>query len=117
MFYQPERLAGLLGARSYRGRTHVVITVDIASLLSVHGPQVELCKINSGFAQPHSKAARGRDTSRSIERFEYLARGVPRSREPLDVTELCVVGGVADVAAHVIRVERMVGDQVVERVA
>ena len=57
-FLQPERLATLLGARSYRRRPHLVLTVDTASLLRVHESRVELCRINSGFAQPHSKAAR-----------------------------------------------------------
>lgn len=114
-FLQRERLNGLLNARSYRGRSHVVITVDTASLLSVHEPQVELCKINSGFAQPHSKAPRGSETFQPIALYRHPDRGSPKPREPWDVAELCVIGGVADVVEHVVRVERIQGDQVLER--
>jgi hypothetical protein len=114
-FLQRQRLSGLLNARSYRGRVHTVITLDTASLIRVHEHQIELSPINSGFAQPHSKASRGRDTIAPIARYAHRKRDAPRTQEPWDVAELCVYGGVADIADHVVRVERMLGDEVVER--
>jgi hypothetical protein len=109
MFLQRERLLTLLNARSYRDRAHLVITIDTASLVRRYEDRIELCRINSGFAQPHSKAARGRDTFQRISHYAHPIRNAAREREPWDVAELTVPGGVPDLLEHVIRVDRMQG--------
>ena len=115
-FLQRERLLGLLNARSYRNEEHVVITVDTASLVGAHGMDIELCAINSGFAQPHSHAARGSSTFKKIADYPHRPRLVPRSKPPWDVSELAVPEGVLDVAQHVTRVDRMKRSVVIERI-
>jgi hypothetical protein len=116
-FLQPERLSGLLNARSYRKTAHTVITIYTAGLVRAHGSRVELCKINSGFAQPHSKAARGRETFQTIADYAHPDREAPRSRPAWDVSELCVGGGVPDIREYVINVERIQADVVLEQIA
>lgn len=114
-FLQPERLHGLLNARSYKGSVHTVITVDTASLLAAHESEIELCAFNSGFAQPHSKARRGRQTFQAIADYPHRERVTAKTAGQLDVSELCVLGSVPDIRDHVVRVERMHQSRVLER--
>jgi hypothetical protein len=116
MFLQRERLFTLLNARSYRDRAHLVITIDTASLVRGYEDRIELCRINSGFAQPHSKAARGRDTFQRIYRYAHPIRDGARDREPWDVAELTIPGGVPDLLEHVTRVDRMQGATLLETI-
>jgi hypothetical protein len=115
-FLQPERLRTLLNARSYRSEEQVVITVDTKSFLRAHEPEIELCRINSGFAQPHNHVSRGLDTFKSIDAYPHPTRSAPRTSAPWDVAELCVQGAVLDLAQHVLSVERVQGDQILERI-
>jgi len=57
-FLQKRRLESLLGA--YLKAPQIVITVDTGSLVAAHKERIELCRINSGFAQPHNKSPRNR---------------------------------------------------------
>jgi hypothetical protein len=52
-FLQRKRLDALLGA--YKREPQLVITLDTASLVAAYESRIELCKFNSGFAQPHNK--------------------------------------------------------------
>jgi len=115
-FLQPERLRTLLNARSYRNSEQVVITVDTQSFVQAHESEIELCKINSGFAQPHNHVSRGRETFKSIEAYPHPDRVLPRRSAPWDVAELCVPSAVVDLARHVVRVERVQADRVLERI-
>lgn len=114
-FLQPERLHGLLNARSYKGSAHTVITLDTASLVAAHESEIELCSFNSGFAQPHSKARRGRRTFQAIAAYPHPERLIAKSVGQLDISELTVLGGVPDIREHVVRVERMQQSMVLER--
>jgi hypothetical protein len=114
-FLQQERLSKLLNARSYKDQEHVVLKLDTASLVEAHGPEILLCRINSGFAQPHSKAFRGSDTFKSINDYPHPQRAHPRPRPPWDVAELCVPEAVKDISTHVVRVDRMQRDQTLEQ--
>jgi hypothetical protein len=114
-FLQPERLDGLLNARSYKNSTHTVLTIDTASLVAAHESEIELCAFNSGFAQRHSKARRGRDTFKAIADYPHPNRHVARTGAHLDVAELSVLGGVVDIRDHIIRVDRMRQSEVIER--
>ena len=116
-FLQPERLQTLMNARSYRRHTHVVLTIDTASIVARYEDDIQLCAINSGFAQRHSRAPRGRDTFRPIRDYPHPARQAPRTKAPWDVAELAVRGGVPDIATHAIRVDRMRGGEVLEQLA
>lgn len=116
MFLQRERMFTLLNARSYRDRAHLVSTIDTASLVRRHEDRIELCRINSGFAQPYSKAARRRDTFQRISNYAHPDRNTARNREPWDVAELTVPGGVPDLLEHVTRVDRMQGATLLETI-
>ncbi|MDJ0335632.1 hypothetical protein QMG83_10400 [Salinibacterium sp. G-O1] len=111
-FLQRPRLESLLGA--YSKAPQLVITVDTASLVAAHEERIELCRINSGFAQPHNKAPRNRQSFLPIADYPHRDRAVANPRG-VDIAELTVLGGVPDIAADVVRVERMLGGQVVER--
>lgn len=114
-FLQERRLLELLGARSYRNHTHTVITLDTAALVRRHESSIELCAINSGFAQRHSKARRGAGTFQSISAYRHPHRQEPRPTGGYDVAELTVRGSVTDLDGLVVRVDRMHGATVVER--
>lgn len=113
-FLQKERLSGLLNARSYRKTENLVLTLDTASMVFAHGDAIELCAINSGFAQPHSKAKRSLDTFKSIEDYHHRSRLSPRTSAPWDVAELCVKGAVLDINDHILKVERVRQNDVLE---
>ncbi|MEQ1737270.1 MAG: hypothetical protein ABL886_12800, partial [Rhodoglobus sp.] len=111
---QRPRRESLLGADSKAPQ--IVITVDTASLVAAHEERIELCRINSGFAQPHNKVARNRQSFLPIADYPHRERAVANPRG-VDIAELTVLGGVPDVAAHVVRVERVFGGEVLERLA
>ena len=94
---QPERLERLLAARAYRGREHLIVTLDTARLLDATPTgAVTLSRINSG-ATVFRAVARGATTFLPVEDFPHP----PRRRALVsasDVAELCVAPGVPDVA-------------------
>lgn len=116
-FLQERRLLDLLGARSYRNHAHTVITLDTSELVRRYQPSIELCSINSGFAQRHSKARRGVETFQSIAEYRHPHRKEPRLAGGYDVAELTVRGSITDLAGLVMRVDRMHGATVIERLA
>lgn len=94
VFFWPtsRRLEGLLRARAYRARPHLVITVDTQRLLDGHGSRVSLSTINSGAAL-FSAPARGPETFRSIADFDFDLARQRRSRSTA-IAEVAVTGGV-----------------------
>jgi len=86
------RLQGMLS--TYGDRPHVVLTVETAALVGAHRKRIELSRINSGYAL-RVPARRGRDTFLSIAAYRHPG-----------ISELSVVGGVPDIARHVLAVER-----------
>jgi hypothetical protein len=113
-FLQKARLNELLSARSYRDDAHTVITVDTRSLLAAHEDDIELTRVNTGFAQRFSAEPRGRDSLQPIDEFTHPARS-HASTKVTDVAELAVLRGVRDIAKHVTRVERVRDGTVLER--
>jgi hypothetical protein len=112
----PRRLASLLRSRPNRNLEHDVLTVDTASLVAAHHDRIRLSPINSGATQWPSAPRRGRDTFLTIEDYPYAERR--RGRGVADaVAELTVVGGVADIADHVVDVQRRRGSDVVADLA
>jgi hypothetical protein len=113
-FLQRTRLDELLAARLYRDDAHTVITVDTRSLVSAHEHDIELTRVNTGFAQRFSAEPRGRDSFESIEEFAHPTRA-HASTKVTDVAELAVRRGVRDITKHVTRVERVRDGTVLER--
>jgi hypothetical protein len=108
----PDRLMRLLNARSYRERPHVVLTLDTRSLVSRYEELVRLSRINSG-AIAYMNGSRGSTTFQRIADYQHPK---PRSlRElPKHVAELAIPGKVPDLERHVLRVQRMRRDTVLE---
>jgi len=107
----PDRLAGLLNAKAYRDRPHLVLTVDTGSLLRVYADRVRLSHLNSGAT--HVNGRRGSATFQSIAAFSH-----PRSRQrpAKHVAELAVLGSVPDITDHTIEVHRRQANQVIRTV-
>lgn len=105
-----ERLHRLLTAAEYVDFEHDVLTVDTASLLSVHAKRVRLCHMNSGNTLPFPQP-RGRQTFKRIGDYPVTLSGKPVK----EVVELTVEGHVEDIARHVVQVRRMKGTSVIAR--
>jgi hypothetical protein len=93
---QEVRLERLFGARAYRDREHLVITIDTARLLEHVGDDgVTLSRINTG-STVFKAAPRSRHTFKSIAAYPHPARVRP-SASGADIAELCVHDLVADI--------------------
>lgn len=101
-----QRLDRLLGARAYRGKPQVILTVDTASLVASACDRIRLCSINSG-ATLWVPQKRGLSTFRSIDDFPHELVAQRRAGQDA-IVELVVEEGVPDVADHVIAVDRLV---------
>jgi hypothetical protein len=108
----PQRLDQLLNARRNRGRPHEVLTVDTASLVTQYHDRIRLSAINSGATLFPGAPERGPFTFRTIEDYPYAERRRRRT-PPTAVVELAVLGGVPDIADHVVSVQRRLGSVVV----
>lgn len=109
----PDKLAGLLNARRYRNQQQDVLTIDTGSLLDAAGDRVRLSPVNSGATLYPNTPARGTETFRTIEDYDYVTQR--RRRGPIDaIVELAVIDGVPDIANHVVEVRRMQGDTIIE---
>jgi hypothetical protein len=101
-----RRLGTLLNARLNRDRAHDVLTVDTARLVAAHAGQIRLSPLNSGATLFPNAAPRGPDTFRAIGDYPY--DDLRRQRGPRNaIAELAVIGGVPDIARHVIEVEQV----------
>jgi hypothetical protein len=104
-----KRLLGLLKARAYRTKCHDVLTVDSRSLIKRYEHEITLSAYNSG-STVYKPVPRGLSTFRSIAEYPSDKKG--RAEKP--VAEVAVDRGVRDVRSFVIKVERMMGDEVVD---
>jgi len=95
---------------SPRGATgpHDVLTVDTTSLVRRCRERVRLSPVNSGAALylDPGTTARRLFTFSTIEDYPYAERRRHRPRHAA-IAELAVVGGVPDVADHVVSVQRI----------
>jgi hypothetical protein len=107
-----ERLLRLLNARAYSSLAHTVLTVDTAAVLRAHADDITLSPINSGATKPFPWP-RGRLTFQPIGDYPFHERRASRSLADA-VVELAVTPAVPAIAEMVIRVTRMVRDQVLE---
>lgn len=108
-----ERLMRLLGAKAYRTKQQLVITIDTAKLLARHAAQVTLSPINSG-STIMRPVSRGLDTFRRIEDFPY-GEWRMKGRAPTKViVELAVDYSVPDLADFALRAEHLEGGRTTE---
>jgi hypothetical protein len=108
LWLYPDRLSRLLGARLYRNGQHEVITIDTRSLVETHVDNIRLSPINSGATIFPNAAKRGSTTFQPIAEYSVAERR-NGAKPTVAATELAVIGGVADLAKHVIRVDRYRG--------
>jgi hypothetical protein len=106
------RLHRLLNGRQYAHLEHDVLTVDTRSLVAAHADRIELCHMNSGNTLP-AMTKRGPDIFKPIASYPMNTRGRPRK----PVVELTVLGGVPDIAEHVLEARRMRGQRVLRRLS
>jgi hypothetical protein len=106
---QPERLGGLLSAKSYRHHEHDVFTFDTASLVNQHACDIWLCAINSGSVS-RFPARRGLHTFKRIADYPTTSTGRPVR----EVVELVVDYSVPNIARHVVQVRRMKGAEIIQ---
>jgi hypothetical protein len=104
-----RRVTRLLGARAYRERPQIVLTVDTRSLVDSYRDRIELSPINSG-ATIYNPAPRGRSTFVPISDYPFDDWAKKRGRDNA-VVELVVRGGVPDIRLHVVAVQRFEKDR------
>lgn len=109
VFFWPEEesLARLLGARLNRDRERAVLVLDTLTLARRHGERMELAAINTG-STIRRPAPRGLSTFVPLGRYEYQAWRTLRGGRDR-VREVTLVGGVPDVADHLIEHRRVPG--------
>lgn len=109
----PQRLEGLINARPYRFRPHIVLTLDTSTLVRAHADRIRLSRINSG-ATIYLTGRRGFKTFQTISNYPH-----PRVRGSIPsthVAELAVIGGVHDILQHTLLVQRRQGNTVLETI-
>lgn len=107
VFFWPteERIRELLGARAYRGHEHLVLVIDSASLIAIHGPDITLAPINTG-AVLYDPPRRGRNTFLPIADYPFEHWRQRRGSVRNAIGEVAVDYAVPDILNHIIRVER-----------
>lgn len=101
-----QRLLGLLNARAYKSRKHVVLLVDTNSLVTEHKDRIWLSPINSG-STIYGNGKRGSKTFKRIDDYQYEDERKRRGENA--IVELAVDYSVPDIESHVIRVEEWFG--------
>ena len=107
-----ERVRTLLRARAYRGREHLVISVNTALLLQRHQRLASLSPINSG-STIYRPVPRGIATFRPFNRYPYEHRRRTRGIAGA-IAEIAFEYSVPDVGTFVRRVERRQGNRIRE---
>lgn len=111
-----ERLERLLNARANRDRRHLILHIDTAALLAVHGDEVELAPYNTGSAHVPTVPKRGPDVFTALAAYPFEEWRRKRGKRGEPVVELTVPGRVPDVDRYVLEVELRGGGQPTSRV-
>ena len=114
MWTSPERLSRLLGARPYRNSVHDVLVLDTQSIVETYARNIRLTAMNTGATIFPSAPPRGAESFMTIEEFPFEHRRRLGKKPQDNVVELCVIGGVYNVADHLLRVERRKGPEVLD---
>jgi hypothetical protein len=103
-----ERLNTLLSAREYRGKPHLVLTLDTRTLAEHYIESITLSPMNTGNTLPFAHP-RGKATFSRMQDYPYQER---LKRGPYyTVVELAVEGGVYDIARYTICVDLMMSKE------
>lgn len=100
-----DRVSGLLAARAYREKEHVVITVDTAKLLAKYEAETTLSPINSG-STVYNPQPRDGKTFASLANYPFNEWGKKRGSPRKAIAELAVNYEVKDIDKMILRVER-----------
>lgn len=100
-----ERLMRLLGAESYRGKTHDILEIETRALVSEYGDKIWLCPINSGYTK-YVPQPRDENTFKRIRDYPYAEYRKRRERGECAV-ELAVDYAVPDISKFVRRIISM----------
>jgi hypothetical protein len=106
-----HRLVRLLKSRQYGHLEHDVLTINTASLVAIHTERILLCHMNSGNTLPMMTA---RSPAIFMPIADYPVNG--RANPVKKVVEVTVLGGVPDIAEHVVEVRRMRGETVLGQI-
>ena len=109
-----DRLITLLNAKAYRGQRHCVLTVETTPLLKKYADQVMLTAMNSGNTKPFPHP-RGNATFLPLDKFPYQER-LKKGNKQNAIVEFAVKSAVPDIAKYVVKVDHMIGDQIVENI-
>jgi hypothetical protein len=99
-----HRLEGLLNARAYRGKEHVILKVDTKSLLGNYASSVLLSPMNSG-STIYRPSLRGVRTFQGLKTYPFEERKKKRGL-PDAVAEMAFDYAIHDIRKHVLRVEK-----------
>ncbi len=111
-----SRLARLLGAKHYGGKSTTFLVLDTRSLIDAHGDRVRLAPMNTGSTCfPNNLDPRQRYLREGAD-FNYEDRRRGRSL-PDRIVELAVLDGVHDIARFVVGVQRRRGPDVVQEIS
>lgn len=104
VFFWPtrDRVEGLLDARAYRSSSHLIISVDTASLLDEHFDSVALSPINSG-STIYTPQPRGIGTFQAVADYPWEHYRKKRGRQKA-IAEVTVGYGVPNVMRHLVEV-------------
>jgi hypothetical protein len=95
------RLNGLRSARAYRGRQHLVLTLDTRKLVADYQAAITLCPMNSGNCLPYPHE-RSPACFAIIQNFDYAGWRARRGAREI-VVECAITRGVKDVAKYLLR--------------
>lgn len=102
-----ERLFRLLNARYYRDIEHDVLTINTRSFVLDNLDSIKICHMNSGNALP---VAHGRDYSIFKHINEYPTK--PNGNPTKEVVEVTADYSVRNIRDYVIKVERIIGNDI-----
>ncbi|WP_205873517.1 DUF7002 family protein [Mycobacterium camsae] len=100
-----QRLQRLLNAKAYRGRRHLILSIDTRALLAKYATEIELAPYNTGSAHVPNAPNRGPGVFTSLSDYPFAFWRVKRGRKGEHVVELTVRYSVPDVIAFIQRAE------------
>jgi hypothetical protein len=100
-----QRLQRLLNAKAYRGRRHLILSIDTRALLAAYATKIELAPYNTGSAHVPNAPNRGPDVFTSLSDYPFAFWRGKRGRKGEHVVELTVRYSVPDVVAFIQRAE------------
>lgn len=107
-----RRVRTLLTARAYRGREHLVLTIDTRRLVDQYGNSIVLSPINSG-STIYRPVRRGISTFQPLVSYPYEQRRRLRGTQNA-IAELAISRAVPNIRDLTISVERRQGERLIQ---